>query len=128
MKKLFGIGAILASATLLTACGGSGNTYTCSQTVTEDGQSMTQAIITHLDSNDKVESYDIEYKMSSKESADLLYKFYSSVDGVDVSQSGNTIKIKNAQNMGESEIDLVGMTKDEVKDFLTADEPSITCK
>ena len=127
MKKIFGIGAILVGAVLLTACGSS-NKYTCSVTVTEGGESATQKVVTYLDSDDKVKSFDMVIELSSKESADAIYQIYSQIEGVNVVQDGKTITIKDAQDFQESGLELVGKTKDEVKEILAEEEPDVTCK
>ena len=127
MKKLLGIGAILVGAFLLTGCGDSSK-YTCTATITEDGESMTQKVITHLDKDGKVESYDISMELSSSETAELIYQMYSSVEGAKVEKSGKTITITDAQKMEGNELDLIGKTKDEVKSYLLETAPEATCK
>ena len=127
MKKLLGIGVLFVGVLLLTGCGG-GNKLTCSATYSEGGESMTQTLVAHLDKDNKVESYDLEYEMSNQESADTLYSMYSSFEGVEVSKSGKTVTIKNAQKMEGSDMEIVGMTKDEVKELITASDSSVTCK
>ena len=127
MKKLLGIGVLFVGVLLLTGCGG-GNKLTCSATYSEGGESMTQTLVAHLDKDNKVESYDLEYELSSQESADTLYSMYSSFEGVEVSKSGKTVTIKNAQKMEGSDMEIVGMTKDEVKELITASDSSVTCK
>ena len=127
MKKLLGLGVLFVGVLLLTGCG-DGNKLTCTATYSEGGESMTQKLVAHLDKDDKVESYDLIYEMSDQESADTLYSMYSSVDGLEVSKSGKTITIKNAQAMEGSEMNIIGMTKDEVKELITASDSSVTCK
>ena len=126
-KKLLGLGAIFAGALLLTGCGGS-NTYTCSVTYTEGDESMTQKIVAYLDKDDKVESYDIVMEMASEESAEGIYQLYQSMNEVTVSKSGKTVTIKDANKIEDSEVDIIGKTKDEIKSFVQASEPNATCK
>ena len=127
MKKLLSLGAIFVGALLLTGCG-DGNKYTCSVTVTESGESMTQKVVTHLDKDDKVESYDMVFEMASEDSAKTIYEMYKTVDGAEVSRSGKTVTIKDAQKIEGNEMDLIGKTKDEVKEYLLDSAPDATCK
>lgn len=127
MKKILSLGAIFVGALLLTGCG-DGNKYTCSVTVTEGGESMTQKVVTHLGKDDKVESYDMVFEMSTEDSAKTIYEMYKTVEGPDISRSGKTVTIKNAQKIEGNEMDLVGKTKEEVKKYLLDSAPEATCK
>ena len=128
MKKIFGIGVFFAGALLLTGCGGS-NTFTCTVEYAEGEDSMTQEVVTYLDKDDKVESYDIIFNMSSEESAETMYQMYVNSDiGTSVIKNGKKVTVKDAQKVEGSELDIVGKTKDEVKSIVKTVEPQAVCK
>ena len=127
MKKLLGLGAIFAGALILTGCGGS-NTYTCTAEYNEGGEKMTEEIVTRLDKDGKVESFDLVYTVSSEDTAKSIYDAYSTLGGSNVKISGKKVTISKAEELEGSQVQIVGMTKDEVKSFVLAAAPDATCK
>ena len=127
MKKLLGIGAIFAGAILLTGCGGSSNTYTCTSSYSEGGVSMEEKIVSRFDKDGKVESFDLVYTVSNEETANALYQAYS-IYGANVKKSGKTVTISKAESIEGSQVQIVGMTKEEVKSFVLSVSPDATCK
>ena len=53
---------------------------------------------------------------------------YQLIEGAEVTKSGKKVTIKDAQKLEGSEIDIIGKTKDEVKEIVVASEPNATCK
>ena len=128
MKKLLGLGAVFAGVLLLTGCGGDGKTYTCSATYTEGEESMTQELVAHLDDDNKIESYDLVYVMSSEESAATIYEMYEGESEIKVTKSGKKVTIKDAQKLDGADSSIIGKTKEELKEFIQKTEPDISCK
>ena len=127
MKKFLGISAIVAGAVILTGCGGGSNTYTCTSTYADGDDKMTEEIVTRLDKDGKVSSFDLVYTVSNEDTANTLYQAYS-IYGADVKKSGKKVTISKAENIEGSQIQVVGMTKDEVKEFVLSVSPDATCK
>ena len=133
-KKLLGILGIGCGLLLLTGCGGSSNTLTCSKEA--DGQNMTTSI--SFDKDGKPESATLEIVMDGSEEegvtkenigdyAEMVEAYFCSedYDSCKVTTSGLTITLKATAKPSALDLEEEATKEDLKKE---AEEDGFTCK